>query len=236
MPGRQADVLVEGDDGAVRVGLAPYTSADDVARLLTALALREGLTDLVKASITGSILGNLLLVLGLAQLAGGIRYKVQRFNINLAGLSISLLVVAVIGLVIPALFHATHVDPTRELTRRVSVGVAGMLIVGYVSKSLHYIPDPFAQPLPDPSDAVLSACPSAPRPAACAPEDGGAHGNQQRAVKGPFALRDHEAVSGPRDQPKPLQDPKHTQEDEEQPCRPEHQHGRSATQRWPSGT
>jgi Ca2+:H+ antiporter len=43
-----------------------------------------------------------------------------------------LLVVAVIGLVIPALFHATHADPSRELTRRVSVGVAGLLIVGYL--------------------------------------------------------------------------------------------------------
>jgi Ca2+:H+ antiporter len=46
-------------------------------------------------------------------------------------LSISLLVVAVIGLVIPALYQATHVDPTRLFTRRVSVGVAVLLIVGY---------------------------------------------------------------------------------------------------------
>jgi Ca2+:H+ antiporter len=100
--------------------------------IIAILALRVGLVDLVKASITGSILGNLLLVLGLAQLVGGLRYKVQKFNLGLAGLSISLLVVAVIGLVIPALFHATHVDPTRELTRKVSIGVAALLIVGYV--------------------------------------------------------------------------------------------------------
>ena len=72
----------------------------------------------MKASITGSILGNLLLVLGAAQLAGGLRHKMQRFSVALAGLSISLLVIAVIGLVIPAIFHATHVDPTRALTRR----------------------------------------------------------------------------------------------------------------------
>jgi len=85
----------------------------------------------VKASITGSILGNLLLVLGAAQLAGGLKHKVQRFSVALAGLSMSLLVVAVVGLVIPAVFLATHSDPTHALTRKVSVGIAGLLILGY---------------------------------------------------------------------------------------------------------
>jgi Ca2+:H+ antiporter len=112
-------------------GLLNATLGNMAELIIAILALRAGLVDLVKASITGSILGNLLLVLGLAQLMGGVRHKVQRFNINLAGLSISVLVVAVVGLVIPALFHATHVDPTRALTRRVSIGVAGLLIVGY---------------------------------------------------------------------------------------------------------
>ena len=113
-------------------GLLNATLGNMAELIIAVLALRAGLVDLVKASITGSILGNLLLVLGLAQLAGGLRYKTQRFNLNLAGLSISLLVVAVIGRVIPALFHATHVDPTRELTRRVSVGVAALLMLGYL--------------------------------------------------------------------------------------------------------
>jgi Ca2+:H+ antiporter len=112
-------------------GLLNATLGNLAELIIAVLALRAGMVDLVKASITGSILGNLLLVLGLSQLAGGLRYKVQRFNVNLAGLSISLLVVAVIGLVIPALFHATHVDPTRDLTRRVSIGVAALLIIGY---------------------------------------------------------------------------------------------------------
>lgn len=112
-------------------GLLNATLGNMAELIIAILALRAGLVDLVKASITGSILGNLLLVLGLAQLAGGVRHKVQRFNNNLAGLSISLLVVAVIGLVIPALFHATHDDPTRVLTRRVSIGVALLLMIGY---------------------------------------------------------------------------------------------------------
>ena len=112
-------------------GLLNATLGNLAELIIAILALRAGLVDLVKASITGSILGNLLLVLGAAQLAGGLRHKTQRFSVALAGLSVSLLVVALIGLIIPAIFHATHVDPTRDLTRRVSIGVAALLIVGY---------------------------------------------------------------------------------------------------------
>ncbi|MES2176501.1 MAG: calcium/proton exchanger [Gemmatimonadota bacterium] len=112
-------------------GLLNATLGNLAELIIAVLALRAGMVDLVKASITGSILGNLLLVLGAAQLAGGLRHKVQRFSVALAGLSVSLLVVAVVGLVIPAVFLSTHPDPTHLLTRKVSVGVAGLLIVGY---------------------------------------------------------------------------------------------------------
>jgi Ca2+:H+ antiporter len=112
-------------------GLLNATLGNLAELIIAFLALRAGLVELVKASITGSILGNLLLVLGAAQLAGGLRHKVQRFSVALAGLSISLLVVAVIGLVIPALFLATHNDPLHAATRRVSVGVAALLMIGY---------------------------------------------------------------------------------------------------------
>jgi Ca2+:H+ antiporter len=112
-------------------GLLNATLGNLAELIIAILALRAGLVDLVKASITGSILGNLLLVLGAAQLAGGLRHKTQRFNAALAGLSATLMVLAVIGLVIPAVFHAAHSDPTRALTLKVSVGVAGLLIAGY---------------------------------------------------------------------------------------------------------
>jgi Ca2+:H+ antiporter len=112
-------------------GLLNATLGNLAELIIALLALRAGLLDLVKASITGSILGNLLLVLGLSQLVGGFKHKTQRFGVALAGLNVSLLVVAVIGLVIPAVYHATHVDPTRALTRKVSLGVSAMLITGY---------------------------------------------------------------------------------------------------------
>jgi Ca2+:H+ antiporter len=112
-------------------GLLNATLGNLAELIIAILALRAGLVDLVKASITGSILGNLLLVLGAAQLAGGLRHRTQRFSVALAGLSISMLVIAVIGLVIPAVYHSTHIDPTRAFTRRVSEGVATLLIIGY---------------------------------------------------------------------------------------------------------
>jgi Ca2+:H+ antiporter len=118
--------------GPTAGGLLNATLGNLAELIIALLALRAGLLDLVKASITGSILGNLLLVLGLSQLMGGLKHKSQRFNVNLAGLNVSLMVMAMIGLVIPAVYHATHVDPTRALTRKVSIGVAVLLIAGYL--------------------------------------------------------------------------------------------------------
>lgn len=120
-----------GHAGPTVGGLLNATLGNLAELIIASLALRAGLIDLVKASITGSILGNLLLVLGAAQLAGGLRYKVQRFNRHLAGLSVTLMVVAVVGLVVPALFQAAHPDPARAATMRMSEFVAVLLIVGY---------------------------------------------------------------------------------------------------------
>lgn len=86
----------------------------------------------MKASITGSILGNLLLVLGAAQLAGGLRYKTQSFNRHLATVNVPLLVIAAAGLIVPALFLAAHPDPRRAETVRMSEFVAIFLIGAYV--------------------------------------------------------------------------------------------------------
>lgn len=120
-----------GHTGPTIGGLLNATLGNLAELIIAALALRAGMVDLVKASITGSILGNLLLVLGAAQLAGGLKYKSQRFSPHLAGMSVALLVIAVIGLVVPALFHMTHPDPARVATARMSDWVAGFLVVGY---------------------------------------------------------------------------------------------------------
>jgi Ca2+:H+ antiporter len=114
-------------------GVLSSTMGNLAELIIASVALKAGLIDLVKASITGSILGNLLLVLGIALLAGGLKYKEQRFNPHLAGLSTTVLIIAVFGLAVPALFHALHPDPARVATVRMSHYVAGLLIAGYLA-------------------------------------------------------------------------------------------------------
>ena len=114
-------------------GVLSATMGNLAELIIASVALRAGLIDLVKASITGSILGNLLLVLGIALFAGGLKYKVQTFNRHMAGLSTTVLLIAVFGLVVPALFHTLHPDPERVATVRMSHYVAFLLIVGYVA-------------------------------------------------------------------------------------------------------
>src|SRR5512146_2297997 len=80
----------------------------NIAELIIAFfALQAGLLDVVKASLTGSIIGNLLLVLGASVLVGGLRHGTQRFDARVAGSNAALLVVAAIGLLVPAIFSIT---------------------------------------------------------------------------------------------------------------------------------
>src|SRR6478672_10779582 len=112
-------------------GVLSATMGNLAELIIAAVALHAGLIDLVKASITGSILGNLLLVLGVSLLLGGLKYQTQRFSPELAASSSTVLLIAVFGLVVPALFHGLHPDPQRVVTVRMSHYVAFLLIVGY---------------------------------------------------------------------------------------------------------
>ena len=108
-------------------------SLGNAAELIIALvALREGLHDVVKASITGSILGNILLVLGAAMVAGGFRHPQQRFNRTAAGMGASLLLLAAIGLIVPALFHFTASAPGAKVERELSLEIAVILFIIYI--------------------------------------------------------------------------------------------------------
>jgi Ca2+:H+ antiporter len=112
-------------------GLLNATLGNLAELIIALIALRAGLLDLVKASITGSIIGNLLLVLGVAQVVGGMKYKTQKFSPHLAGMNTALLLISAVGLIVPALFHAAHPDPARVQTVRMSEFVAVLLIAGY---------------------------------------------------------------------------------------------------------
>lgn len=86
-------------------GLLNATLGNAAELIIAIVALRSGLIDLVLASIIGSILGNLLLILGLALLVGGIRHGVQQFDRANAGIDATLLVLAVFALAIPSFFN-----------------------------------------------------------------------------------------------------------------------------------
>src|SRR6476661_10840284 len=87
-------------------GLLNATFGNAAELIIAVMALKKGLYPVVKASLTGSIIGNVLLVLGAAVLAGGIKHKHQRFNPTGARAQSTLLTLAAIALVMPAGFHA----------------------------------------------------------------------------------------------------------------------------------
>ena len=108
-------------------------SLGNAAELIIALAaLRGGLHEVVKASLTGSIIGNSLLVLGLSMVWGGLRYERQRFNQTAASMGASLLLLAAIGLVVPALFHYTATDRAPDAERELSLEIAVVLFAIYL--------------------------------------------------------------------------------------------------------
>jgi len=124
-------------------GLLNATLGNAAELIITIVALREGKIELVKASITGSILGNLLLILGLSLLLGGLRHGIQTFDRNLTGVAATMMMLSVVGMMIPTLFELLRevqsgkVDVFNTEVRdpaldALSLGVAGILIVVYV--------------------------------------------------------------------------------------------------------
>jgi Ca2+:H+ antiporter len=104
----------------------------NIAELIIAFfALQAGLIEVVKASLTGSIIGNLLLVMGFSVLIGGVRHGTQSFSPKIAGSNAALLVLALIGLFVPAVFALTNSDQAQGTITEESVLVALVLIVGY---------------------------------------------------------------------------------------------------------
>jgi len=116
-------------------GLLNATFGNATELIICLVAVSGGQIEVVKASLIGSIIGNVLLVLGVSVLAGGIRYKIQVFNKDVAQSHSAMLAVAVISLLVPALF--VRDSTLRGLTEAwrvegLSLGVAGVLIVLYL--------------------------------------------------------------------------------------------------------
>lgn len=108
---------------------AVFGNATDL--IITLVALKEGLVDIVKASITGAILSNLLLAMGLAVLLGGLRYKEQKFQPIVARVNGSAMTLAVIALGLPTMVIYTSNGVAPDAIRNLSLTVAIVLIGFY---------------------------------------------------------------------------------------------------------
>jgi Ca2+:H+ antiporter len=140
-------------------GLLNVTFGNAPELIIALFALAEGLHEVVKASIVGSIIGNVLLVMGAAMLVGGLRHRLQHFSATAANAQSAMLLLAAAALMMPAIFELVNgqglPDPTAELVdygstvENLSLAVAVVLICSYVAGlvfSLHTHRDLFNPP------------------------------------------------------------------------------------------
>ena len=115
-----------------RLGALLNATLGNAAELIiTIAAIRAGLLELVIASITGSILGNLLLVLGFSMVVGGVKHGTQIFDKRSAGRNATLLVLAVTAMIVPSLFSSSIGPETSVKVEALSIGVSIVMIVLY---------------------------------------------------------------------------------------------------------
>ena len=113
-------------------GLLNATFGNAAELIIALLALQKGLIDVVKASIIGSIIGNLLLVLGVSIVSGGFRFPRQRFNQTAARSASTSLMLAAVGLLIPTIFHfAAAQSWSPRLEEKLSLAIAVVLFATY---------------------------------------------------------------------------------------------------------
>ncbi len=98
--------------------------------LIAIFSLRAGLVEMVKASMIGSIIINVLLLIGLSMVFGGLKYKEQRFNKDSAGLSSTMLIIAVAGLALPSIYSMLVENPTHTMSLAVSIVLGIVYLLG----------------------------------------------------------------------------------------------------------
>lgn len=122
-------------------GLLNATLGNAAELIITIVAIRagalnpdqqEGLMQLVKASITGSVIGNLLMILGFSALLGGLRFGTQTFDRRQAGVNSTMLILAIIALAVPSLFSYSIEPLNHDGVEYLSIGVAVVMMLIYV--------------------------------------------------------------------------------------------------------
>jgi len=125
---------LSGHVGPALGGFLNATLGNATELIIAFLALRSGHTEVVKASITGSIIGNLLLVFGLAVVLGGLGREKQTFNRTAIGANTSMLFLAVVALVMPAIFDLAvfgRLEEKGETIEQLSFWTAAVLLISY---------------------------------------------------------------------------------------------------------
>jgi Ca2+:H+ antiporter len=117
--------------GAGFGGLLNATFGNAAELIITCFAIHSGLLTLVKASITGSMVGNTLLILGTALLVGGIRHGRQRYSARRTSITAAMMILAVGALYLPAIFAASVRDRAR--IEELSFSVAAVLLLTYIA-------------------------------------------------------------------------------------------------------
>lgn len=112
-------------------GLLNATFGNAAELIIALMALHRGLPDVVKASLTGSIIGNILLVMGASFLAGGVRYKIQHFNPTAVRSQATMLTLAAIALIVPAAFHHLGGQDAIRKETGLSLEIAIILLITY---------------------------------------------------------------------------------------------------------
>src|SRR5438105_585081 len=122
--------------GAGIGGLLNATFGNAAEMIIAFQGLRAGLTEVIKASLTGSILGNILLVFGVSALAGGLKHKNQKFNRTAATMSATLMALSAIGLLVPAVFHWVTIGQPRtdrlQAEANISLEISIVLFATYI--------------------------------------------------------------------------------------------------------
>lgn len=123
--------------GATLGSLLNVTFGNAAEIIIAIVAINAGLLELVKASITGAILGNILLIFGLSIMTSGFKFKEQFFNKENVGMQASMLFLAVIGLTIPTILVSTVLNAEDELNQIkiqfLSDALAFLLLAVYVA-------------------------------------------------------------------------------------------------------
>lgn len=112
-------------------GLMNATFGNATELIIAIFALRAGLVNVVKSSITGSIIGNLLLVMGLSMLLGGLKFKEQSFQPTIARLNASSMNLAVIAILLPTAVDFTSSGIAEPILQKLSIAVAVVLMSVY---------------------------------------------------------------------------------------------------------